>query len=210
MVLKTASEASSIQSTPASTSYSLQDYLTLLESQNEDERRLAARSLSKYPVATPALLNALAREKSVRVNVTILVSLQCIGGHRVLEGLLPYLRSDNGILKNGVIEILQGMPKGISMYVHKLISDPEPDVRILALDILQTIEHPDTSKWLHKVIVQDNHVNVVATAIDRLSELGNAKYKPIIEGAKKRFPKEAYIDFVVNLAIKRLSKENSK
>lgn len=204
MVLKKATSAS-FEQKPSQMSYSFQDLLALLNSQQEDERRLAARSLSEYPVAVPALLNALSREPHIRVKCAILVSLQCIGGHRVLEGLLPFLRSENAALRNGVIEILQGMPNEIAHYIEDLLEDPDSDVRIFAIDILQTLAHPKTPQWLLKVISKDPHINVVATALDRLTEVGTPEMKDSITAVKQRFPNEPYIDFVVTLALKQLA-----
>jgi HEAT repeat protein len=206
MVLKKASAIASNPNT-AQAVRGLQEWLTLLDSQDTDERRLAARALGEYSVATPALLNALAREKSIRVKGAILVSLQCIGGHRVLEGLLPFLRSENAALRNGVIEILQGMPEEIGEYIKDLLHDHDSDVRIFAIDILQTLAHPDSPNWLIDVILHDKHINVVATAIDRLTEIGTPEMLPAISAVKARFPGEPYIEFVVNLAVKRLTEE---
>jgi HEAT repeat protein len=135
------------------------------------------------------------------------VSLQCIGGHRVLEGLLPFLRSENAALRNGVIEILQGMPEEIGEYIKDLLHDHDSDVRIFAIDILQTLAHPDSPNWLIDVILHDKHINVVATAIDRLTEIGTPEMLPAISAVKARFPGEPYIEFVVNLAVKRLTEE---
>lgn len=206
MVLKKASAIASNPNT-APAVRGLQEWLTLLDSQDTDERRLAARALGEYSVATPALLNALAREKSIRVKGAILVSLQSIGGHRVLEGLLPFLRSESAALRNGVIEILQGMPEEIGEYINDLLHDHDSDVRIFAIDILQTLAHPDSPNWLIDVILHDKHINVVATAIDRLTEIGTPEMLPAISAVKARFPGEPYIEFVVNLAVKRLTEE---
>lgn len=206
MVLKKATSVAS-ESTSNMVAHGLQDWLAMLDSQEVDERRMAARALADYAVATPALLNALARESNIRVKGAILVSLQYIGGHRVLEGLLPFLRSENAALRNGVIEILQGMPEEIGTYIEDLLHDQESDVRIFAIDILQTLAHPDSPVWLLDVILHDQHVNVVATAIDRLTEIGTPEMLPAIQSVTARFPGEPYIEFIVNLAVKRLSED---
>lgn len=185
----------------------LQDWLSLLDVGKDDERRMAARALAEYPVATADLLNALAKESNIRVKGAILVSLQAIGGDKVLEGLLPFLRSENAALRNGVIEIMQGMPNEVSTYIEDLLHDHDSDVRIFAIDILQTLTHPDSPKWLIDVIARDQHVNVVATAIDRITEIGTPDMLAVIKSVAQRFPEEPYIEFLVNLAIKRLTED---
>lgn len=206
MVLKKAATVATATTSDKS-AYGLQDWLRLLDSTSPEDRRLAARALAEFPVSAPALLNTLARESNIRVKGAILVSLQCIGGHRVLEGLLPFLRSDNAALRNGVIEILQGMPNEIGDYINDLLHDQDSDVRIFAIDILQTLAHPDSPSWLLDVILHDKHVNVVATAIDRLTEIGTPEMLPAMKSVLARFPNEPYIEFIVNLAIKRLSED---
>ncbi|MFD1384985.1 HEAT repeat domain-containing protein [Rhodanobacter aciditrophus] len=205
MVLKKAS-AMSLENAPEHPydGKGLREWLETLESQDPAARRLAARELKEFSVAAPALINALAREPNVRVKGAILVSLQYIGGARVFEGLVPFLRSEDVGLRNGIIEILQGMPEEVSKHISSLLHDDDSDVRIFAIDILQTLAHPDTPLWLMDVIKNDEHVNVVATAIDRLIEVGNPEHLPAIEQVKVRFPNEPYISFIVDLALQRL------
>jgi hypothetical protein len=85
-----------------------------------------------------------------------------------------------------------------------LLSDPDPDVRIFVVNILNSEHYPDVEQWLIEVIERDAHVNVCATAVDLLCEVGTeASIDPLLH-LKARFAHEAYIQFAANLALKRI------
>jgi hypothetical protein len=59
-------------------------------------------------------------------------------------------------------------------------------------------------QWLIEVIERDTHVNVCATAVDLLCEVGTeAAIDPLLH-LKARFAHEAYIQFAADLALKRV------
>ena len=64
--------------------------------------------------------------------------------------------------------------------------------------------YPDVERWLIEVIQRDPHVNVCATAVDLLCEVGTeAAIDPLIR-LKARFAFEPYIQFAAELALKRV------
>jgi hypothetical protein len=85
-----------------------------------------------------------------------------------------------------------------------LLADSDPDVRIFVVNILNSERHPDVERWLIEVIERDTHVNVCATAVDLLCEVGTeAAIDPLLH-LKARFAREPYIQFAVDLALKRI------
>ena len=59
-------------------------------------------------------------------------------------------------------------------------------------------------QWLIEVIERDAHVNVCATAVDLLCEVGTeASFDPLLR-LKTRFSRETYIKFAVDLALERI------
>jgi hypothetical protein len=54
------------------------------------------------------------------------------------------------------------------------------------------------------VIENDTHVNVCATALDLLSEVGTIASLSALQKLKARFSDEPYITFSADLAIKRI------
>jgi hypothetical protein len=66
------------------------------------------------------------------------------------------------------------------------------------------VRHPDVESWLIQVIDHDAHVNVCATAVDQLCEVGTeAAIEPLLR-LKARFATEAYIQFAADLALQRI------
>jgi HEAT repeat protein len=89
----------------------------------------------------------------------------------------------------------------------KLLQDPDPDVRIFAVDVLESLRHPRVEEWLIEVISEDPHVNVCATAVDLLGEVGSEQAKAALISLKQRFAGEPYIQFASDLALKRIEAE---
>jgi hypothetical protein len=58
--------------------------------------------------------------------------------------------------------------------------------------------------WLREVIENDAHVNVCATAVDLLGEVGSQEALGSLQQLKLRFAAEPYIQFAADLAIKRI------
>ncbi|MEE2748809.1 MAG: HEAT repeat domain-containing protein, partial [Pseudomonadota bacterium] len=76
---------------------------------------------------------------------------------------------------------------------------------IFAVNILESLCHPDVEQWLIDVIRDDEHINVCATAVDLLGEVGSEKSEPALLALKERFTDEPYIQFAADLAIKRIT-----
>ena len=178
--------------------------LKQLTSESSTERRWAARDLGQYPEAAEALLDSLLLETELPVCEAIFDALGQIKGEVVVSGLIPVLRSEDAALRNGAIEILQMMPEIVALHIIELLNDQDSDVRIFAIDILQVLAHPQTPEWLLSVLKDETHVNVIATAVDRLSEVGTPEMVDELEAIKVRFPAEPYLLFAVDTAIKRI------
>ncbi|MCS7234336.1 MAG: HEAT repeat domain-containing protein [Synergistetes bacterium] len=175
-----------------------------LESSVPMERRWAARDLSKYREASPYLANRLRREEDLSVREVIVTSLLEIGDEVALKELLECLRSDDAHLRNLAIDALKNVPEKVAPYIDMLLEDPDPDVRIFTVNIIGNLAHPRVIEWLVKVLEKDPHVNVCATALDVLSEIGTEDSLPVVIKVKERFKDEPYIQFVANIVIERI------
>lgn len=178
--------------------------LTQLGSSDPMKRRWAARDLAAWTESVKPLLAALPQEEEHPVREAIFDSLSTIGGEGVVTGLIPLLRSEDAALRNGAIEVLQSMPADVAPHIIELLNDQDSDVRIFAIDILQQLAHPQTPEWLLSVLKDETHVNVLATAVDRLAEVGTPDMVPDLEAIKQRLPDEAYLAFAVDTAIRRI------
>jgi HEAT repeat protein len=175
-----------------------------LSDSNPAARRWAARDLAAFPEAAGALVARLAKETDAAVREAILVSLTLIGNRTAVEGLVECLRSEDAALRNEAIEAMKNLPEAVAPIMAGLLADPDPDVRIFAVNVLESLRHPDVEQWLIEVIRKDEHVNVCATAVDLLGEVGSEAAVPALEALKARFPNEPYIVFAADLALKRI------
>ncbi|MTW21418.1 HEAT repeat domain-containing protein [Allochromatium palmeri] len=167
-------------------------------------RRWAARDLAPYPEASHALVERLSIETEPSVTEVILTSLTLIGDEVAVAGLTECLRSEDAMLRNSAIEAMKQLPDEVAPWMGRLLEDPDPDVRIFAVDVLESLRHPKVEDWLIRVITQDAHINVCATAVDLLGEVGSERAKPALFALKQRFAEEPYIQFAADLALKRI------
>jgi hypothetical protein len=79
-------------------------------------------------------------------------------------------------------------------------------VRIMAVNILESLRHPRVEAWLIEVIERDPVVNVCGTAVDLLGEVGTPASRAALIHLKQRFASEPYIQFAADLALKRIGK----
>jgi HEAT repeat protein len=168
-------------------------------------RRGAARDLAAYPEATAGLLARLQQEDEVSVREVILTALMRIGDPAAVTGLVSCLRSEDANLRNEAIEAMKSLPAEVAPIMRGLLVDQDPDVRIFAINILESLRHADVEAWLIDVIERESLVNVCGTAVDLLSEVGSSASHDALERLKARFPAEPYIQFAANLALKRIA-----
>lgn len=175
-----------------------------LTAEDPKARRWAARDLLECPDAAEALMAHLPNETDVSVREVMLSTLIHLGDPAAVAGLVDCLRSQDASLRNQAIEALQRLPDAVAPIIAGLLNDPDPDVRIFTVNILESLRHPQVEQWLIDVIDQDPHVNVCGTAVDLLGEVGTAAARASLLRLKLRFADQKYIQFAANLALKRI------
>jgi HEAT repeat protein len=168
-------------------------------------RRWAARDLGMHPNASAGLLVRLQRENEVSVREVILTALMRIADPAAIAGLVACLRSEDANLRNEAIEAMKSLPVEVAPIMRALLIDQDPDVRIFAINILESLRHPDVEAWLIEVIEREPMVNVCGTAVDLLSEVGSHASHDALERLKARFAAEPYIQFAAALALQRIA-----
>jgi HEAT repeat protein len=176
-----------------------------LENTDPKARRWAARDLTDCPDASATLVNRLQREDDISVREVILTTLTALGDEIAVEGLVDCLRSEDAGLRNEAIEAMKQLPDEVALIMRALLADTSPDVRIFAVNILESLRHPEVESWLISVIEQDPHLNVCATAVDLLGEVGSAAAEAPLLRLKARYADEPYIQFAADLALKRIA-----
>jgi len=168
-------------------------------------RRWAARDLRDFPEAACALVERLKVEPEGSVREVILTTLSRLGDPAAIAGLVDCLRSDDAAVRNEVVEAMKQLPDEVAPIIRQLLSDPDSDVRIFTVNILESLRHPGVEAWLIEVIENDPHLNVCATAVDLLGEVGSAAAREPLSRLKARFGDDPYIQFAADLALKRIA-----
>ncbi len=168
-------------------------------------RRWAVKDLSEFGHEASSILSKqLLEEADKSVREAILTSMLHIADPTAVETLVQCLRSENASLRNEAIEVLKNLPDQVAPLMSNLLHDKDGDVRIFAVNILETLRHPKVEDLLIEVIEKDPNVNVCATAVELLAEVGTEQSLPALRRLKDRFPEEPYILFAVDLALKRI------
>ena len=178
-----------------------------LYSEEAAVRRAAARDLVACPQASEALLARLKIETLLSVRETIITTLIRLGDTAAAAGLIECLRSDDAALRNEAIEAMKQLPEEVAPLMEQLLDDVDADVRIFAVNVLESMRHPRVEEWLIEVIRSDPHVNVCSAALDVLSEVGTMRALEAIERVQARFADDPYIQFAANLTLARLRQE---
>ena len=168
-------------------------------------RRWAARDLMDCPAASAALVDRLQREDDESVRQIILSTLTSLGDEVAVAGLVHCLRSEDVALRNEAIEAMKQLPDEVAPIMRGLLSDDNSDVRIFAVNILESLRHPEVEAWLITVIEDDAQLNVCATAVDLLGEVGSVAAQEPLLRLKARYADEPYIQFAADLALKRIA-----
>lgn len=178
-----------------------------LEHESPIARRWAARDLAEHEQSSEALIARLKREADPSLRDAILTTLTSQGNTIAVQGLVDCLRSEDAALRNEAIEVMKLLPEEVALIMNSLLTDADSDVRIFAVNILESLCHAQVETWLIDVIEQDAHVNVCATAVDLLGEVGTSASRAALMHLKAKFPDEPYICFAVDLALKRISED---
>ena len=180
------------------------EILRALDAADSVTRSQAARAAAAYPECRSMLLAHLETETEPAVRANLLTTLIKMQSVEVAENLIAYLRSEDVSLRNNVFTALQQMPQAIAPHIPGLLRDPDMDVRIFALSIVRGIRSPEVEDWLLDVVAHESNMNVCATALDTLAEIGTPDMIPAIQSLNLRFNNE-FIRFAVDVAIRRIS-----
>jgi HEAT repeat protein len=183
--------------------------LAQLESDDAAQRRAAAHALPRDAEASAALARRLPAETDAAARDAMLSALARNGDDTACAGLVACLRSEDALLRNAAIEALKTMPLAIAPLMDDLLADPDADVRIFAINVLESLRHARVEAWLIDVIDGDSEVNVCATAVDLLVEVGTEAAREALERLRLRFPGEPYLGFAIGVALARIGKASA-
>lgn len=180
--------------------------LASLQASDPVLRRSAAQILAGQPEAVPMLLDALKREPTLAVRAALLDSLAATPGDEAVQALAGCLRSEDAWLRNAAIEILRSMPEQVAPVIAHMLIDPETDIRILAVGILDNLRHARVEDWLLQLIDAETDVNVCGAALEVLTTIGTTAAIGPVTALMRRFASEPYISFAARLLLNRLGR----
>ncbi len=179
-----------------------------LSSSDANTRRWAAMDLAHHDAAD-LLGNAFLQETDASVREAMITSLASLGNASAAGHLVAGLRSEQASVRNECIDALRSMPSQCESIIPSLTVDPDSDVRIFAVNILETLQHPKVESWLIGILQNDPEVNVCGAALDVLAEVGSEQSLSAIDAVVDRFPDEPFIEFGASLARDRIRGEHA-
>jgi HEAT repeat protein len=190
---------------PAPPPESTDRLLELLTEGDVAERRHAARALSRDPDAALVLAARLEHESDKGVRDALFGSLGKIGGMQTAGLVAGLLRSEDAGLRGGAVETLKQMRDDAVPVLDTLLSDSDPDTRILVVEVIRAWPGPTAVPRLLRVIETDPHVNVCGAAVDVITEAGTKDLLPALAALRARFAGDQFLVFAVDVACSRIN-----
>ena len=167
-------------------------------------RREAAAALHGSEGGVSPLIDLLQTEARPEVREAAIATLLSVGSGDVIDFFIEQLRGDEANRRNEAVYALQQMPEQSAEKVKALLHDSEPDVRIMAVDVVRMLTISNAAIWLRELLQKEDQPNVVGVTVDRLCEIGSIEDLPTLEQTKERFADDPYLQFSIDLAMKRI------
>ncbi len=134
----------------------------------------------------------------------IFTALARIGTSESANVVLPYLRLDDANTRTGAMDALRAMPEAAQPFLPGLLEDSDPDVRLLACDLVRDAGGNEGQRWLCALIEAEPQANVCAAAVEALGEIGDASAGPSLSRCAGRFPDDPFLSFAIKVVADRL------
>jgi HEAT repeat protein len=138
------------------------------------------------------------------VREAIFTALARIATSESANVVLPYLRLDDANTRTGAMDALRALPDACRPYLPGLLADADPDVRLLACDLVRDAGGADGPRWLCALIETEPQANVCAAAVEALGEIGDATAAPSLSRCAERFPDDPFLGFAIKVVADRL------
>ncbi len=175
-----------------------------LQHGTDDQRWDAARAAADLPGGFELLRGAISGERDQRVREAILTSLARIGTPESAAAIMPDLRSDDSSIRTAALDALRSMPEATARHLPALLHDADPDVRLLACELVRTQPPIGAGQLLGDLLANEREANVCAAAIEVLAEAGGPELLPLLAQCAARFPDDPFLAFAVRIAGERL------
>lgn len=175
----------------------------LLETGTVAERWAAARAMGQDASTVPMLASALRAPQAPEVREAIFTSLVLIRTPDAAAALAAVIRSDDAQLRTGALDALGAMPDLAQPLLPALLSDPDPDVRLLSCELVRPLDPRTGTQLLCNMLDGEQQANVCGAAVDVLSEIGLDSAVDVLRRCAVRFADDPYLGFAITDAIER-------
>lgn len=171
-----------------------------------DQRRRAAQALAGVAEALEPLAARLPVEPDAAVRDALFDALARIESAAAAEALIPLLASETADLRLGAVAALRRLSRFVAPRIEALLTDPDPDVRLMALDILSALPAPAPVSGLGLVLARETDVNVIVTALDRAAIFGAPDLVPAITAIRARHGDQDFVAFCCDHALDAIAR----
>jgi HEAT repeat protein len=170
---------------------------------NPARRRQAARFLAGDAAACAALAARLPDEPDPLVRDAIGNALVAIGDEAAASAFARLLPLDDAGLRVCGLDGLRMMGAVAAPLMPALLADPDPDVRIMAVEMARGLATPEAEAHLASLLRADPHPNVCLSALDVLAEIGTPTSLADIAAVRARFADNPMLGFAADIAATR-------
>lgn len=178
-----------------------------LASSQATDRRAAVYAMADLPGSIAVMAQLLHTETDLSVREALMHVLAKDASVLAVDALTQCLRSEDAALRNQALDFLKGMPAAVEPFMDTLLRDPDSDVRILAVNMLDALPNKAAQAWLIELLEREKHINVCTAVVDVLAEIGTEEALPALLALKDRFPSEPFLKFAVDLTVRRIRGE---
>lgn len=171
------------------------------------DRRAAVYAMAGLAGSIPVMAQMLHTESDLSVREALMHVLANDASVVAVDALTQCLRSEDAALRNQALDFLKGMPTAVEPFMDALLRDPDSDVRILAVNMLDALPNKAAQAWLIELLEREKHINVCTAVVDVLAEIGTEEALPALLALKDRFPSEPFLKFAVDLTVRRIRGE---
>lgn len=175
-----------------------------------DQRWATARALGSSMGDVANLASALRVETDARVREAIFTSLARAGSLEAIAAIVPSLRSDDASVRTGALDALRSIPALAAPIMPDLLADPDPDVRLLACEIVRELPQDQVVSLLSELLDREDQANVCASALEVLADAGSADALPALQRCAERFAGDPFLGFAIRMAIDRLGDQAAR
>jgi HEAT repeat protein len=168
------------------------------------ERRAAARALAGDAAAAASLAARLADETEPSVRKALFGALVEVGDALAAELIAPLLRAEDAALRGGAVEALKSLQSAAVEILDRLLDDPDPDTRILAVEVIRAWPSDLATPRLRHIFANDRHVNVCAASVDVATEVGTTALLVPLADLRARCAADSFLVFAIDVACDRI------